>query len=758
MTKIISSNIGYPRIGENREWKRSLENFWDGNISEGELIEQTTAIRLNNLKKQKELGIDLIPVGDFSFYDHVLDTSITFGVVPSRFTYNGGKVDLETYFAIARGADEAIASEMTKWFNTNYHYIVPELNDVTPALVDNRALTYYEEAKEKLGIDGKPVILGPITFLKLAKGYEKDEFARLVDTFIPLYVEQLKQLHAAGAEWVQIDEPIFVTKVDLETLAAAKKVYETFAEEVPGLKIIFQTYFEKIYHYAEITQLPVAAFGIDFVHGDSLEQIRQFGFPQGKTLAAGIIDGRNVWRADLGEKLTILETLKQFVNEGDIIVQASSSLLHVPVTKRLEEKIDPVILGGLSFADEKITEIVSLTKGLQEDRQAIAEEIATVDAALSELKDTYRSNEEVREAVSGLTAEDAQRKAPFNERLQIQREHFNFPVLPTTTIGSLPQTPEVRRTRSKWRKGEITDQQYETFVNEQIERWIDIQEDIDIDVLVHGEFERNDMVEYFGEKLNGFSVTEFGWVQSYGSRCVKPPLIFGDVSWSGPMTVKESVYAQSLTDRPIKGMLTGPVTILNWSFAHDATTRKEIMDQIALALQKEVEALQSNGIKIIQVDEPAIREGLPLNPAEWEEYLEAAAYAFRLSTATAENDTQIHTHMCYSQFEDIFDAIDALDADVISIETSRSHGELVSTFEENTYKKEIGLGVYDIHSPRIPAVEEMKANISRALRTIPASQFWVNPDCGLKTRKEDETIGALKVMVQAAKESREKLA
>src|SRR5699024_5644915 len=350
-----------------------------------------------------------------------------------------------------------------------------------------------------------------------------------------------------------------------------------------------------------------------------LEQIRQFGFPQGKTLAAGIIDGRNVWRADLGEKLTILETLKQFVNEGDIIVQASSSLLHVPVTKRLEEKIDPVILGGLSFADEKITEIVSLTKGLQEDRQAIAEEIATVDAALSELKDTYRSNEEVREAVSGLTAEDAQRKAPFNERLQIQREHFNFQVLPTTTIGSLPQTPEVRRTRSKWRKGEITDQQYETFVNEQIERWIDIQEDIDIDVLVHGEFERNDMVEYFGEKLNGFSVTEFGWVQSYGSRCVKPPLIFGDVSWSGPMTVKESVYAQSLTDRPIKGMLTGPVTILNWSFAHDATTRKEIMDQIALALQKEVEALQSNGIKIIQVDEPAIREGLPLNPAEWEE-------------------------------------------------------------------------------------------------------------------------------------------
>lgn len=757
MTNIISSNLGYPRIGEQREWKRALESYWDGAITEEQLEEKTTEIRLNNLKKQKELGVDLIPVGDFSLYDHVLDTAVTFGIVPSRFSYDGGVVDYDTYFAIARGKDDAVASEMTKWFNTNYHYIVPELNDVTPKLVENRALHYYEEAKEKLQIDGKPVILGPITFLKLSKGYTEEEFARLVDTFIPLYVEQLKELEAAGATWVQIDEPIFVTKVSEETLHLTKKVYDTFAKEVPGLKLLFQTYFEKIYNYAEITQLPVAGFGIDFVHGDSLEQIRQFGFPQGKTLAAGIVNGRNVWRANLGEKLTILETLTQFVKDGDIIVQPSCSLLHVPVTKTLEEKIDQVILDGLSFADEKLDEIVTLTKGLQKGRQAISSEIDLVDEALAKLKDTYRSNDEVRKETAALTTDDAKRSEPFTERLERQKGHFNLPLLPTTTIGSLPQTPEVRRTRTKWRKGEITNQEYETFVKSQIKKWIEIQEDLDIDVLVHGEFERNDMVEYFGEKLGGFSVTEYGWVQSYGSRCVKPPLIYGDVTWDGPMTVKESVYAQSLTNRPVKGMLTGPVTILNWSFAHDAATDEEIMNQIALALQKEVAALQEAGIKIIQVDEPALREGLPLDPAKWDNYLEAASYAFRLATATAHADTQIHTHMCYSQFEDIFEAIDALDADVISIETSRSHGELVSTFEESTYKKEIGLGVYDIHSPRIPAKEEIKSNINRALQTIPATQFWVNPDCGLKTRKETETIEALKVMVQAAKEAREQL-
>lgn len=755
MSKIKSSNLGYPRIGENREWKKALESYWNGDITEAELLEKTGEVRLHHLKKQKEIGIDLIPVGDFSLYDQVLDTSATFGVVPKRFHYTGGKVDLDTYFAIARGADDAVASEMTKWFNTNYHYIVPELNDVTPTLAENRALNYYNEAKGKLGIDGKAVILGPITYLKISKGYEESQFSELVDTFLPLYVQVLKELVDAGATWVQIDEPIFVTDVAENVLAAAQKVYQTFAEEVPEINIIFQTYFEKVSDYETIVNLPVKGIGLDFVHGDSLSLLQEYGFPKDKVLAAGIVDGRNVWRAKLGEKLTLLETIKQFINEDQLIVQPSSSLLHVPITKKLEQKIDPVVLGGLSFADEKLEEIVILTKGLQQGRAAIETEIQKSITERNNLQANYRSNDKVHEEIKNLTPEDAKRNVSFEERSKLQEECLNLPLLPTTTIGSLPQTKEVRSTRAKWRKGEITDQQYEKFVKDNIKRWIDIQEQLDLDVLVHGEFERNDMVEYFGDKFNGFIVTENGYVQSYGSRYVKPPLIIGDVSWEKPITVKESVYAQSLTDRPVKGMLTGPVTILNWSFVHDASHRYETMKQIALALQKEVVALEKNGIKIIQVDEPALREGLPLDRAKWEEYLKVSAYAFRLATASVDADTQIHTHMCYSNFEDIFDCIDALDADVISIESSRSHGEIVSTFEENTYRKGIGLGVYDIHSPRVPSVNEIKQNIDRALESISPKQFWVNPDCGLKTRKEEETVAALEVMVQAAKEARQ---
>ncbi|MFB1052159.1 5-methyltetrahydropteroyltriglutamate--homocysteine S-methyltransferase [Paraliobacillus sp. JSM ZJ581] len=754
MTKIKSSNLGYPRIGEKREWKETLEAYWNGNITEEELIRTTDEIRLTNLRKQKNQGIDLIPVGDFSLYDHVLDTSVGFGIVPNRYDYTGGKVDVDTYFAMARGVDQVIASEMTKWFNTNYHYIVPELNDAKPSLVENRALKYYKEAKEKLDIDGKPVILGPITYLKLSKGFEDRQFNELVDVFLPLYVQILQQLADAGATWVQIDEPIFATEVGEDVLEATEKVYQIFAREVPGLNVIFQTYFEKVFHFERISKLPVRAIGLDFVHGDSLELLKTYGFPKDKTLVAGVVDGRNVWRANLEEKITILETINYFVSDDQLIIQPSASLLHVPVTKTLEQKLDPIILEGLSFADEKLQEVSILTKGLREGRGTIQNEINEVNEALARLQATYRSNDAVRNSVACLTEADAERSPDFSTRIKQQREHLALPLLPTTTIGSLPQTPEVRATRTKWRNDEITDQAYETFVENNIKRWIALQEELDLDVLVHGEFERNDMVEYFGEKFNGFTVTEYGWVQSYGSRCVKPPLIFGDVSWDKPITIKESVYAQSLTDRPVKGMLTGPVTILNWSFVHDTTPRYEVMKQIALALQKEIEALEANQIKIIQVDEPALREGLPLDSKKWTDYLKESAYAFRLATATVEAETQIHTHMCYSNFEDIFDCIDALDADVISIETSRSHGELVSTFEDNTYFKDIGLGVYDIHSPRIPSVEEVKENVNRALRTISPKQFWVNPDCGLKTRKEEETIRALQIMVQAAKEIR----
>ncbi|HLS60277.1 MAG TPA: 5-methyltetrahydropteroyltriglutamate--homocysteine S-methyltransferase [Virgibacillus sp.] len=751
MKSIQSSNIGYPRIGEKREWKKALEDFWKGAITEIELVETTDQLRLENLKKQQALGVDLIPVGDFTLYDHVLDTSAMFGVVPKRYAYDGGKVDLKTYFAIARGEQEAIASEMTKWFNTNYHYIVPELDDVKPTLVENKPLTFYNEAKEKLGIDGKPVLLGPITYLKLSKGYEEDDFSKLIEQFLPLYVQVLKELAEAGATWVQIDEPIFSTSISKEVVAYAKEVYETFHREVPEINVIFQTYFERIFNYEAVIDLPVKGIGIDFVHGDSLKQLAEYGFPTDKFLAAGIINGRNVWRANLRENITLLESIKQFVSEERLIIQPSTSLLHVPITKKLEKGLDEIIIEGLSFADEKLAEVVTLTKGIKLGKENIEKEIADSERAVYELDAAYRKNGQVKARMNRLKKSDTIRSLPFKKRSLKQQEQLQLPLLPTTTIGSLPQTADVRKTRTSWRKGDITTAEYELFVNQNIKKWIKIQEKLDLDVLVHGEFERNDMVEYFGETLNGFSVTEYGWVQSYGSRCVKPPLITGDVYWDKPVTVKESVYAQSLTNRPVKGMLTGPTTILNWSFAHDDVPADTIMNQIALALRQEVEALEKSGIQVIQVDEPALREGLPLDHEKWEAYLKEAAFAFRLTTSSVAADTQIHTHMCYSDFNGIFATIDALDADVISIETSRSQGELIDTFEENTYRKDIGLGVYDIHSPRIPSHDEISNHITRALKTISPHQFWVNPDCGLKTRNEEEVIAALQVMVEAAK-------
>lgn len=754
MTKLQSSNVGYPRIGDKREWKRALESFWKEEITQDELIEKTDEIRLNNLKKQKDLGVDLIPVGDFTLYDHVLDTSTIFGIVPERYNYSGGEVNLETFFAMARGNKEAVASEMTKWFNTNYHYMVPELDAREPELVENLPLKYYKEAKEKLGIDGKPVILGPLTYIKLAKGYDDKDFKQILDKFVPLYAQILKELQDAGATWVQIDEPIFSTNESSDVIEYAQEVYEAFKQAAPGLKIIIQTYFERIFDYEKVTALPVAGVGVDFIHGESLQQLEASGFPEDKVLFAGVVDGRNVWRADLDKRAELLDEIQKHVSADRVVVQPSSSLLHVPVTKTLEEGLDEIILGGLSFADQKLEEVIALANGKEASAEAFADNRKALDALNNS---SYRTNKEVKASTENLTEKDSTRSLPFAERIEKQDDLFKLPVLPTTTIGSLPQTFEVRRSRTNLRNGVITPEQYEEFINGNIEKWIKIQEELDIDVLVHGEFERNDMVEYFGEKLQGFGVTQFGWVQSYGSRCVKPPLIFGDVYWEEPITVKESAYAQSLTDRPVKGMLTGPVTIYNWSFVHDDVPMFTVMNQIGLAIRKEIEALEAAGIKIIQVDEPALREGLPLDRAKWDEYLEASAYAFRLTAATAEPDTQIHTHMCYSNFEDIFGCIDALDADVISIETSRSHGELVSTFEDNTYTKEIGLGVYDIHSPRVPSVEEIKLNIDRALKTISPKQFWVNPDCGLKTRNEEETIGALKVMIEAAKEVRSEI-
>ncbi|GAB2557323.1 5-methyltetrahydropteroyltriglutamate--homocysteine S-methyltransferase [Gracilibacillus alcaliphilus] len=750
MTTILSSNLGYPRIGELREWKKAIEAFWQGSISEADLKKTTKQLRLQGLRKQKDQGIDLIPVGDFSFYDHVLDTAVAFNIIPERFQHHDPS-ELSTYFAIARGEANAVAAEMTKWFNTNYHYIVPELKGTAPKLNENRALTYYQEAKDELGINGKPVLVGPVTFVKLSKNYQEKDFEQWIEKLLPLYQQVLQELADAGAEWVQIDEPILGTNLSEAQLSLVEKVYQKLTQEVPDIKIIIQTYFETVQHYQRVVALPVAGIGLDFVHGDNLSLIQQHGFPADKVLGAGVINGRNVWRANLEDKYQLLQGIQEASNVETLLVQPSSSLLHVPVTKVLEQKLDQVVKEGLSFADEKLFEISTLATALKEGKEAVQKDFTASQEAIHNLDQSDYRNQNPEAATK-----NAQRSLPFSERKKLQHEKLNLPLLPTTTIGSLPQTPEVKGTRTKWRKGEITNEQYEDFVKSETKKWIKIQEDLGLDVLVHGEFERTDMVEYFGEKLKGFAVTEFGWVQSYGSRCVKPPLLAGNVEWEKPITVKEIEYAQSLTDRPVKGMLTGPVTILNWSFVHEELPRFTVQDQIALALEKEVLALEKAGVGIIQVDEPALREGLPLDKLKWPAYFEAAVNAFKIATSTVKSDTQIHTHMCYSDFGAIYEAIDGLDADVISIETSRSHGQMVETFEKNDYDKEIGLGVYDIHSPRVPSVEELLTNIDRALETIDVEQFWINPDCGLKTRKAPETIAALEKMVEAAKIARKR--
>jgi 5-methyltetrahydropteroyltriglutamate--homocysteine methyltransferase len=760
MTKVRSSNLGYPRIGENREWKKALEQYWEGKLEEAAFLKQMEEIRLHHLQKQKCRGIDIIPVGDFSLYDHVLDTAVMFGLIPKRFSMKGGGITLDTYFDIARGTKDAVASEMTKWFNTNYHYIVPELDDCKPALLENRPLLFFKEAKNRLGINGKPVIVGPMTLVYLSKGFKQSERQSVINQLVPLYAAILRELDEEGAEWVQLDEPILSTTLTKRELDLFKDVYETLHEAAPTLKIILQTYFEGLDHYEEIISLPVQGIGLDFVHdqGQNLISLKKYGFPKDKVLAAGIIDGRNVWRANLEDKYSLLEEITEVVPKERMIIQPSSSLLHVPITIESEEELTPISKKVLSFADEKLDEISILTTGIKEGKESIQKEILeSVNAVLSLKNSSFRNNLQVHNAVQNLTSCKVERDVPFDVRQTIQNKAFQLPLLPTTTIGSFPQTQEVRSQRLKWRNGQLEHAEYKEFIKGEIKKWIEIQEEIGLDVLVHGEFERTDMVEYFGEKLEGFLFTKYGWVQSYGSRCVKPPLIFGDVSYNKTMTIEETAYAQSLTNKPVKGMLTGPMTILNWSFVRDDIPRYEVANQIALALQMEIGNLEQSGIRMIQVDEPALREGLPLKQEKREGYLEAATFAFKLATGAVRTETQIHTHMCYCEFDDIIHAIKALDADVISIEASRSHGELIHAFEVTTYDKGIGLGVYDIHSPRIPKLDEVINNIHRALQVLDSQQFWINPDCGLKTRRIDEAIAGLQVMVKAAKQTREKL-
>ncbi|MGZ9799897.1 5-methyltetrahydropteroyltriglutamate--homocysteine S-methyltransferase [Staphylococcus pseudintermedius] len=738
---IKTTNLGFPRLGHKREWKKAIESYWNNKITKAELDDTLQQLHRSNLVLQQNYNLDSVPVGDFSLYDHILDTSLLFNNIPTRF--QDRDVDDDLLFDIARGNKSHVASALVKWFNTNYHYIVPEWDNVTPRVNRNRLLERFNEAKA-LNINAHPVIVGPVTFVALSKGGDQS-FEDKVRTLLPLYVEVLQSLIDAGAELIQIDEPILVTDKAAELEAITREAYEAFAEADVAKSLVIQTYFERA-NVKFLSALPVKGLGLDFVHdrGYNLQQIENGDFDRSKTLFAGIIDGRNVWAADVEAKKALIEKLSQY--SDDLYINPSSSLLHVPVSLE-DEVLEDDIRDGLSFATEKLETLDALKRAVNDnDTEAYdrlhAQYIRFQSQAFKNLEYDFDS---VR----------AKRASAFSERKVVQQQRLNLPDLPTTTIGSFPQSPEVRKQRADWKNNRISDEAYRQFVQDEIKRWIEIQEDIGLDVLVHGEFERNDMVEFFGEKLDGFLVTKFGWVQSYGSRAVKPPIIYGDVKWTAPLTIDETVYAQSLTDKPVKGMLTGPVTILNWSFERVDIPRSTVQDQIALAINEEVLALEKAGIQVIQVDEPALREGLPLRKEYHEDYLVKAVHSFKLATSSVTDETQIHTHMCYSQFGQIIHSIHDLDADVISIETSRSHGDLIKDFEDIDYDLGIGLGVYDIHSPRIPTEEEITTAIERGLQQIDRSLFWVNPDCGLKTRKEDEVKAALTVLVNSARKLRQ---
>ncbi|MGN1400019.1 MAG: 5-methyltetrahydropteroyltriglutamate--homocysteine S-methyltransferase [Bacillus sp. (in: firmicutes)] len=752
MKGLKTSNLGYPRIGENREWKKALEHYWAGKIDEEHFKQLTDHVLFTNLKKQAELRIDYIPVNDFSYYDHVLDTAAMFGLVPSRYGKAGEDIPLSQYFAMARGNSAVVASEMTKWFNTNYHYIIPELNDATFRLIENKPLQAYRKAKEKLGIEGKPVIVGPYTFLKLSKGYDEKQVPSILLQLIPLYQQILKELQDEGVRWVQLDEPVLVTSLSKDEWKTVRFIYEQLHEAVPSLNIMLQTYFDSVDEYEALISLPVQGIGLDFSGGErNIENIQSYGFPEDKILGLGIIDGRNIWKADLTAKKERIDFILEKVDSDRLWIQPSCSLLHVPITTANEPLLDDTLKHALAFANEKLLEIQTLKQYYHDPSSDLPEAFLQSRKHIDVLNlSLARNNTDVQSAIKHISAGDLGRKEKYRQRKQIQQAYWKLPDYPTTTIGSFPQTAEVRKARRQFKQGERSPGQYNEFIKAEIARWISIQEEIGLDVLVHGEFERNDMVEYFGEKLDGFAFSSNGWVQSYGSRCVKPPIIYGDVAFVEPMTLYESSYANSLTAKPVKGMLTGPATILNWSFVRDDIPHKEVCYQIAFALKEEIDVLEKNDIKMIQVDEPALREGLPLKKEDRQEYLDWAVNAFLLATCSVEPTTQIHTHMCYCDFNHFLNVISKLDADIISLETSRSHGELLQSPQLKSYKKGIGLGVYDIHSPRVPSVREMTDILSNYSKILPKDQIWVNPDCGLKTRKEEETIASLKNMVKAA--------
>jgi 5-methyltetrahydropteroyltriglutamate--homocysteine methyltransferase len=752
---VLATNLGFPRIGAKRELKKAQESYWEKEISLEDLNKVGTELRARHWELQKDAGIDHIPSNDFTMYDHVLSTCAMVGAVPERYEWKSDKVDLDTFFAMARGNAKVGAMEMTKWFDTNYHYIVPEFRkgQVFKWSCD-KAVRHYEEAKA-LGIQTRPVLLGPVSFLLLGKMKDSGEVLSLLDSVLSVYEAVLGKLAAAGAEWVQMDEPCFVLDQPQAARDALKHAYERLSKVSPKLKFLVATYFDELGDNMQaVFGLPVAGVHLDLHRAPQQLDAALKAARKDQVISLGVIDGRNIWRADLSAALPVIEKAITAHGADKIFIAPSCSLLHTPVDLDSETVLDAELKSWLAFSKQKLSEIASLAAAANGKKDKVILEVS--DKAAASRKDSARiHNKDVLSRWSQVTQDMLRRRKPFAQRRVVQQQALNLPLFPTTTIGSFPQTNEIRNARADFKAKKINEAQYKDFLKREIANCVKIQEEIGIDVFVHGEAERNDMVEYFGEQMRGYAFTKFGWVQSYGSRCVKPPIIFGDISRPVPMTVEWSVYAQSLTKKPMKGMLTGPVTILQWSFVRDDQPRSTTAGQLALALRDEVVDLEKAGIKVIQIDEPAVREGLPLRRKNWQAYLRWAVDAFRLSSAGVKDETQIHTHMCYAEFNDIIEAVAEMDADVISIETSRSQMELLDAFVGFKYPNEIGPGVYDIHSPRVVPQVEMEALLKKAAAVLKPEQIWVNPDCGLKTRKWEETKICLKNMVGAAKALRQ---
>jgi 5-methyltetrahydropteroyltriglutamate--homocysteine methyltransferase len=761
--RMLKNNLGYPRVGAHRELKKASEQYWQGKITRSELFTVARDLRTRHWQLQQEAGIDLIPCNDFSFYDQVLDTSLMLGVIPQRYnavlTQNPQNNEIDLYFAMARGYQkdglDIIAMEMTKWFDTNYHYIVPEfIAKQKFRLFSEKVFEEFNLAKQATGITPKPVLIGPVSYLLSGKekepGFNKID---LIKNIVPVYIEILKKLKDQGAKWVQMDEPFLVTDLSQKEKDAYVYAYAEIRKHCPQIKTLLTTYFEGLENNTLLAvNLPVHALHIDLVRApEQLNNVLTI-MPDSLILSLGVIDGRNIWKNDYIRSVGHIKKAIAVIGKERVMIAPSCSLLHTPFDLDLETDINPEIKSWMAFAKQKLNEVNELSQIIDGNNDLLQQNLRAIsERNLSRLI----HKPQIKNRIAAITDADANRNNEFATRQKIQQDKFKLPLFPTTTIGSFPQTDDIRLLRAKLKKGAISPEQYDAEIEKATIDAIRWQEDIGLDVLVHGEFERNDMVEYFGELLDGFLFTKNGWVQSYGSRCVKPPVIYGDISRPKDMTVKWSSFAQANTQKLMKGMLTGPVTILQWSFVRDDQPRYETTYQIALAIRDEVVALEQAGIKVIQIDEPAIREGLPLRKADWAAYLDWAVKAFRISASGVKDETQIHTHMCYSEFNDIIEHIARMDADVITIETSRSQMELLEAFANFKYPAEIGPGVYDIHSPRVPAVEEMVSLLEKAAALLPAGNIWVNPDCGLKTRKWPETQAALQNMVEAAKAARE---